>query len=484
MSYSSLLPSCEPLLRAGTLLVEERASLAALAALRAALAASPGLTAGDAARRAGRVGALLARACAARGDFAVAGLRLRVLRIVREEAARSLSAAAATTPAAASPPPPPPPPPGLPQDGGGQLLELLGGSGDGGGDGDDEATADAAAAAAAAAAAPAWAVAPWRAGTAAAAEDALAELEDELDNAAASLALHAADLLRPAGEVLLLFAPSAAVVAWLLEARRAGRRFSAIVCEGEADGLRGHEAAARLAAGPAVKLSAKAKAEAAAAAAAAQKAPQRKGGASAPAAAAAAVPLAAAAAATALHIPTTLVPDAAAWAVMSQVTRVVLSCAAVAGAAAGGGGGGGGVLCRAGALAVALAARAHAVPVLAFAPSLAVLPVSDAALGAAAALYGADPVAALGLSFAEAAEAGLAGAGGEGEGDGGDGGGEGSAEEGGQGAGGAGAPCIVSPLFELVAAADANMLLVTPAGVVPSASAWRLIEEEGQARSA
>jgi len=326
-----------------------------------------------------RLGARLAAAAAERGHFAVVGACGRVFAALRGGAAAGSEGAAQGAPS------------GVECDAAEAGVRLLLGY----------APADPPAAAPAS-------QHRWSRALAQAALGAAADAQAEIAAAAAALAAQTADLLRPSGEVLLLFAPTPAAVAWLLHAhRRQGRRFELIVCETEVDALSGHEAASALAAAPPAKAaSALGKQQAAKGGAgggggAGAGKGGRIGGAQAVSAADAG---AAATAAAAAGIAVTLIPDTAAWACMPRVSRVVLCCAAVSEAAVGEDRA---ALCSAGARAVALAAHAHAVPVLALASSFALLPVPRASLEAAAALHVADPAAALGLSRARAAVAGI-----------------------------------------------------------------------------
>jgi hypothetical protein len=169
-----------------------------------------------------RLGARLAAAAAERGNFAVVGACGRVFAALRGGAAAGSEGAAQGAPSGAE------------CDAAEAGVRLLLGY----------APADPPAAAPAS-------QYRWSRAVAQAALGAAADAQAEIATAAAALAAQTADLLRPSGEVLLLFAPTPAAVAWLLHAhRRQGRRFELIVCETEADALSGHEAASALAAAP------------------------------------------------------------------------------------------------------------------------------------------------------------------------------------------------------------------------------------------
>jgi translation initiation factor 2B subunit (eIF-2B alpha/beta/delta family) len=216
--------------------------------------------------------------------------------------------------------------------------------------------------------------------------DVIGEIEDEVENQLSSLSTLTSDLIKPVGETLLLLNPSSTVISWLLDAhRKRGRNFQVIICEGDSDGLQGHESATTISAPIPIKNKSTST----------EKQPQKSAKAS--------QAILDKLAATGIH--TTLIPDSAAWACMPRVTLVVLSSVLVSkkssstDEAA--------ILCSAGSSAIAVAAKAHSVPVIVYASSLSILPINSDTVHAIANSQSGDPKSSLQMSVVDANFLGL-----------------------------------------------------------------------------
>ena len=225
----------------------------------------------------------------------------------------------------------------------------------------------------------------WSKGLSQAVLDIIGEIEDEVENQVSSLSTLTSDLLKPVGEIILLHTPSGTVISWLLDAhRKRGRNFQVIICEGDSDGLQGHESASSISAPIPVKKNALT-----------EKQPQKTGK-NAP------VTILDKLSATGIH--TTLIPDSAAWACMPRVTLVVLSSVLISKSTTTSGAN---VLCSAGSSMIAVAAKAHSVPVMVFTSSLSILPIQQETIHAIANSQSSDPKTALQMSVVDANSLGL-----------------------------------------------------------------------------
>lgn len=225
----------------------------------------------------------------------------------------------------------------------------------------------------------------WSKGLSQAVLDIIGEIEDEVENQVSSLSTLTSDLIKPVGETILLHSPSVTVISWLLDAhRKRGRNFQVIICEGDSDGLQGHESASSISAPIPVKKNALT-----------EKQPQKTGK-NAP------VAILDKLSATGIH--TTLIPDSAAWACMPRVTLVVLSSVLISKSTTTSGAN---VLCSAGSSVIAVAAKAHSVPVMVFTSSLSILPIQQETIQAIANSQSSDPKTALQMSVVDANSLGL-----------------------------------------------------------------------------